>query len=916
MVAAATGSQPLHTSRMSARPNATRRVLATVATTSLLATALGAGIASGSTRTGPGPEAGSDAALTVPFALVEDRDVDDRLPQPEDRFALAGGCYTIETADGYVTRGSETSAALGAAADAEAFLLRATELGRYLIVADEGLSTEVEGAWWSDRSYLTATPGALLPGQLGVRLADAPSFDGDWAVLPASGDADARDESGQSYLLSLPDSDLAPLAGTEVTFHLADSCAVWPEITTNTSGQPAPNPDGPQAPAQGFFEAHVHGMAYEFLGGELRCGSPWHRWGVEHALPDCSADGTNANGGLEVALAGQDPSDPVASYDPVGWPTFSYWPKHDTLTHEQYYYKWLERAYHGGLRLTTILLVENTALCQLYPEKKNSCNEMDSVRLQAQRMFELQDYIDAQAGGPGEGWLRIITTPAQARRTINDGRLAIVLGIEVSELFDCREVLDQPQCTKESITTSLTEVADMGVRQMELLNKFDSALAGVTGDGGSTGMVVNQGQKLVSQHYWDMRTCGEPFSSEGFGHEHEGDQHDKTQINFNDDATGGNADEIDVLAGIIISQFGPAAGPAPVYPAGPHCNSRGLTELGVHLIDEMVTNGILFDPDHMSAKAQQQALDHLEKVVVPRLHDAAEQNGTAARMPGVLSSHSWGNDVIYQRIFDLDGVIAPRTTSADRFVGRYLERRAWHQEHAPSGAFFGLGYGADTNGLGGQPGPRDNPAQPITYGEAGFPAPIGDVTIFQQVSGVRAYDVNTDGVAHYGLFADWFQELLLSAREQGGDALAAQLTTDMLNGAEDYLLTWERAVYGSNDCVVDGSTPQLEDLHALVGGDLELFLKSVGQPVSRDGSAWVYCVEGADGEAETITITFDESGDATGATPGGAVTPNGALDGHDDDLAATGGGAAGIAGLLLGAAGLLAGLARRGRREG
>src|SRR3712207_7572972 len=45
---------------------------------------------------------------------------------------------------------------------------------------------------------------------------------------------------------------------------------------------------------------------------------------------------------------------------------------------------------------------------EVYPLKKNSCNEMDGVRLQAQRLHELERYIDAQSGGPGEGWFRIV----------------------------------------------------------------------------------------------------------------------------------------------------------------------------------------------------------------------------------------------------------------------------------------------------------------------------------------------------------------------------------------------------------------------------------------------------------------------------------------------------------------------------
>lgn len=898
-----------------------RRAFAATSLVALMATALGTGVAAATTteQTGPGDEPGSDAALTTPFALVEDRDVDDRLPQPEDRYALAGGCYVIASGDGYVGEDLLGSVTVNAArADAIPFRAQATELGRYLFASNEG-PADLPGADWDDRRYLAA-PGAQVTGRaFALTLADAPSFDADWLVEAAGEDPEARDETGQGYRMTLPEGAVSPVALADVRFELAEGCARWPEIDTNTSGQPAPNPAGPAAPVEGFFEAHIHGMAYEFLGGELRCGQPWHRWGVEYALPNCYEDGNMLNGLLEVGLAGQSPADPVASYDPVGWPTFSYWPKHDTLTHEQYYYKWLERAHHGGLRLTTILLVENTALCQLFPLKKNSCNEMDSVRLQAQRMFELQDYIDAQSGGPGEGWLRIVTTPGQARQVINDGRLAIVLGIEVSELFDCRAPADQPQCTAESISESLREVADMGVRQMELINKFDNGLSGVTGDGGTTGMIVNQGQFLTSGHFWDFDTCPEEIDSEGYGHAHEGEQHDKTQLNFNDDVAQGNADEIDVLAAIILDQFGPASRPAPVYPAGPHCNTRGLTDLGRHLVGEMARYGILFDPDHMSAAGQREALDHLEDVVIPAMHEQAENEGRPTRIPGVISSHSWGNDVIYQRIFDLDGVVAPRTTDADGFVGRYLERRAWHEEHVPEGAFFGLGYGADTNGLGGQPGPRDgDDYTPLPYDD-GWQAPIGDVRIFQQVSGVRTWDADTEGAANYGLFADWFKQLQLAAEEQGGPELRDQLTRDMLNGAEDYLRTWERAVYGGGDCVIDGSTPQVDDLHAAVGLEVERFLTAMGQPVDRDGAAYRYCAQDEDGQVRTVEVSFDEQGRAGAPTPSAVqferVTDPGHAHGDlvaagDPALAATGGGA----GLLgLGLVGIAFGAVRRRR---
>ena len=61
--------------------------------------------------------------------------------------------------------------------------------------------------------------------------------------------------------------------------------------------------------------------------------------------------------------------------------------------------------------------------------------------------------------------------------------------------------------------------------------------------------------------------------------------------------------------------------------------------------------------------------------------------------------------------------------------------------------YFGFGCGADMNGFGAQGGPRG--AATVTYPFKSFD---GKLTIDKQGSGQRVYDINVDGVAHYGLY--------------------------------------------------------------------------------------------------------------------------------------------------------------------
>jgi hypothetical protein len=177
----------------------------------------------------------------------------------------------------------------------------------------------------------------------------------------------------------------------------------------------------------------------------------------------------------------------------------------------------------------------------------------------------------------------------------------------------------------------------------------------------------------------------------------------------------------------------------------------------------MIDRGMLVETDHMSARARDAALDILEARHYPG---------------GVVTSHSWGGMASQQRIQNLGGFVAPAAKDSPDFVESWQMARAMQ----PAGAPFGVGFGSDMNGLAHQADPRGASANPVTYPYRTFD---GGTTMDRQRSGTRVWDINTDGVAQYGLFPDYVEDL----RKQAGN----QIVTDLANGAELYLQMWARA---------------------------------------------------------------------------------------------------------------------------
>ncbi len=236
----------------------------------------------------------------------------------------------------------------------------------------------------------------------------------------------------------------------------------------------------------------------------------------------------------------------------------------------------------------------------------------------------------------------------------------------------------------------------------------------------------------------------------------------------------------------------------------------------------MISKRMIIDPDHLSVRARRQLLDIVEK----------------ARYSGIVSSHSWSTPDSIPRIYRAGGFVTPYAGASKDFIDTWREEQVLRDPRF----YGGVGWGADMNGFGAQGRPRNGP-NPVTYPFKNFD---GTVTVGKQVSGQRVYDINVDGVAHYGLYPDWVEDL----RKQAGEEIIRALA----RGPEAYLQMWERA-----DGIKTGCRPAHVRLTrtglagARLGAGHASLLRRAGQPKRRGARVWSYCVGGPGRMAAALT---------------------------------------------------------------
>ena len=305
----------------------------------------------------------------------------------------------------------------------------------------------------------------------------------------------------------------------------------------------------------------------------------------------------------------------------LGAPIFNGWPKWTSTTHQQAYYTWLKRAYKGGLRLTTMLAVTNTALCLGNKRLKDTdattqdpgtiCGDsMKQIDVQIKAARDFAQWVADHDGG----WFTIVEDPVKARQTIAEGKLAVVLGIEVDHLFNCKFPMDSdqvtlfqtgvfpeqttwdgiidhatfsktdltPECNPTAIQAALDHYYAEGVRHVFPVHNFDNAYGGAAAWLNN----IDFGQRASAAHWWHTENCPDEYGRK---------------------VTVASVPNIlswwSRLLKYFVGQEMAVIDDHVRNQQTTSCNQFGLLPLGKVLIEGMMDRGMIIDVDHMSNKA-------------------------------------------------------------------------------------------------------------------------------------------------------------------------------------------------------------------------------------------------------------------------------------------------------------------------
>ncbi len=622
-------------------------------------------------------------------------------------------------------------------------------------------------------------------------------------------------------------------------------CTQEHEPSLDCTASPCPSvPKGdPSAPVVGYADLHNHMFGNLMGNAGVISGTPFHPMGPGVALRACEAE--HGIRGLRDFVHDDSPLNGKDGHQTEGFPGQV---RADT-THQRSYHSWLERAHRGGLKLVVVSVVNERAACALefdpllqlplsfLPDSSMAaCGDDQAIEKQLIAFDEMVKWIDLRSGGPGKGWLQRADDPGRARQLIADGKLAVVIGTESAELFNCGK---EAKCDAAYLQASIDAYYKRGVRYVFPMHGLDNAFGGPA----IFNSAYPAGQCMVSE-------SGLPETEACAGEGPYGTDNNYDLIPLN----------VPPILDPITPKFLRCTTSLQMFPGQGTCNARGLTTTGKELIQRLMEKGMMIDVDHMSYRTLSGVFDIAEKYGYPLNSSHTE---FSELKPSGMSEHNRSrSDII--RIGELGGALAPLANQRSRGAagalvpGRPLLPPPWDQvvfESSSSAAFLqsmiyanhltgrGVAIGTDANGAAHMPHGTGRLTYPFT-----MPAALGGVSFEQLQRGNYGYFDVKEEMATVGLLPDFI-----------ADAVQAHPTVDMspfYTSAEMFLQTWERST-DKSIIAQAGVTEVSGSATATTGGSPESYQFDFGSPrtfasihmnvrqhakyvveVSGDGSNW------------------------------------------------------------------------------
>jgi microsomal dipeptidase-like Zn-dependent dipeptidase len=419
-----------------------------------------------------------------------------------------------------------------------------------------------------------------------------------------------------------------------------------------------------------------------------------------------------------------------------GAPDFEHWPKWNDITHQKMWVEWIERAYWSGLRVMIALAVHNQTLAAAVGGPGDG--PMDDKGSADLQIKEIKTFVNRHSD-----FMELAYSPQDLRKIVKNYKIAVILGVEIDAFGNFHKGTNP---TPNMIKDEILYLYDQGIRYIFPIHVIDNKLGGAA---------VYQSAFNISNYreYGDFFTlqCSSPVDNITYKH-----------VNSSFDL----AAAFVKVSKLGIDPFRNPPDPPSCNNGTGHMNEKGLTLLGESAIKEMMKLGMMIDIDHMSQKSANRALE-IAKAIPDGGYPLNSGHNGPRRAKKPYNTEYQRTDSQLQDIEMLGGMLGLGTADirASTFIENYyLVKNATEN--------IGIGIGTDTNGMAKmpRPGTRD-----LRYGK-NFP---------KSKTLAKEWDYKVDGVAHYGMFADFLRDVEM---ESDGKAVIAELWYS----AEKFARMWER----------------------------------------------------------------------------------------------------------------------------